>query len=793
MFCKNCGAEIASNNRFCSMCGAAQEALAPVETVIPSAPPVEGASAFVVTTDVPDEAAVPFAENAVSADANVDAPNTETIDAPTDAEASPAGSTSDSTDAVVAPVQPEPVQQMEYQPNQPQPYQQQPYQQPQQPYQQQPYDPAQPYQQQPYDPAQPYQQQPYDPAQPYQQYQPYPQPPQPPSDDAEKANKKRLLKIIIPVAAAAVVVVAAFIVLTMFLASPLRTVNNAMLNVGDEFSERMEDTPLEMFGMLFESLNDGSVTVGFDYQMFLAEASGELTLHSDYDRGAHLIEAAVSVYGLDIDLELYRNNEIMAARIGQISNNFYGIVFDTFRDDFRPFADLLGLSRQEVDEIVDMIETYETVPNALFNMDNFTERFEDMVSDLLRRIEVTSNNVDIISGGESVNVRRVDFTISAELMVEFFERFLDIVEEDESINAFFDSFNSLIISTDPWADEISLEEIIREGRREMREMHDMQGEMSMSFYVGRGDRLYRLVYKIDMGFDGNRTEVSMIFDLGSHVNDVWSLGIESRADWGRSEFVVEWEVNETSGGGETILRVNEDDRWGNWTSELILEWTDRGDFILSLDDNGRNQETLLTGEYTISEDGFILRLLDLIEDSLFFEQHLNLEISTARRTERLEPVEFVNIAAWDQRLIDQIMDFVGLGGMLFAPDLDDWLDMDFDDLPVYLPVPAPDTTPPTRPGGTAVDLSDHELIGIWEFSDGSFTWFFEVSDFVWFAEDGYVYTDTDIGIWNVDGNRLTVTGDFGEGRTYEFYFEVDGDILAITDIDDDTGYFERMW
>jgi len=600
----------------------------------------------------------------------------------------------------------------------------------------------------------------------------------------------------------------------MFLNSPLRAANNALINVGDEFSERIEDTPLEMFGMLFESLVDGSVTVEFDYQMFMTEMSGEITIHSDYEQGAHFIEATMSGDGLDFDLELYYDQEIMAARIDQISNNFYGIVFETFREDFRSFADLLGLSRQEVDEIVEMIESYETMMNASYSMYELSERLEDLGNDFLRRMEVTSNRVDITSGGERVNVRKIDFIIDNDLMMDFNDEFLDIIEDNEYVNAFFDSFNDLISSMDPWAEEISLDEIIREMRRDMR---DMQSEMVMSLYVGRGNRLYRIAYEMNMEINRERVEAIMTFDLGSHAHDTWSIIMETRDDRGRSEISIEWEVNETSRGGETILRVVDEDRFGSWTDELILEWTDRGAFTLLFNENNRGQETLLTGDFTIDDDGFNLSLPDLIEDSFFFEQSLDIEISTARRTESLEPVDFINISDWGQRLLDQLEDFFGLSGMFFTPDFDDMFDMDFDiddwldglfddlddididelleslledleGLPVYVP-----DTGTTPSGGSREDLVDHELLGFWEFSEGRFTWFFGVSDFVWFDEDGYVYTDNDVGLWTVDGNRLTVISDFGNGRTFEFYFEIDGDILAITDVDDDTGYFERMW
>jgi len=795
MFCKNCGAELAPESRFCAKCGAAKMTEAPVAETIPSedatsqeeatsseettppeqtadvpvvvpaveAPPeapAEKEATFAETSDAPKEEATPSEEATPpeqATDVPVVVPAAETSD--TSAE-----QTTQSAEATSAPTPTAEPAQPQDQPYQPQPYQQQPYQ-------------PQPYQQN-------QQQQPYDPAQPYQQYPPYAQP----YPVEPEVKKRKLWKIIVPVASAVVILTIAAIFLAMFINSPLRIAASSISNLGDEFDQRIEDTPLEMFGMLSDSLTDGSVTVAFDYTTFMADMSGAITLHSDEEHGEYAIEAAMAIYGLEFDLDMHFNSESVAARISQIDDNFYGIVFETFWDDFRSFSNLLGLTRQEVDEITDAIEAYERWISALedANEHDMAATYRQFFTNIVNRMEIDSNRVDFKLDGENVSVRKIDFIMSAELLVEVLEDYIDAMEANEYGRAVFEATNAFTAAIDPWTEPMTFEDMIDELRSEIRYLEDMEGDMVLSMYVGRGDRLLRMELNVDFEYNRDRMELNIAMDFGASADDTWTLEIDARGDWGLSEIAFTWDVNETARGGETALSVTTEDRWGVSTDSIILEWTDRGNISFLYEVNGRGRETIFSGTYTSDDYGFTLTLEDLIEDLLFFEQNLDIEISTARRTERLEPVEFINVSDWGQSLIDMVEDFFSLENMFFD------LGLLPDDFPELIPDPLPDVSI-QQPDGTQVDLSDHELVGFWEFYEGRATWFFWTSDVVWFVDDGTVYSDHDIGVWTVDGNRLTVVDNHGDGRTFEFYFEIVDGVLAITDVDDDTGYFIALW
>jgi hypothetical protein len=81
------------------------------------------------------------------------------------------------------------------------------------------------------------------------------------------------------------------------------------------------------------------------------------------------------------------------------------------------------------------------------------------------------------------------------------------------------------------------------------------------------------------------------------------------------------------------------------------------------------------------------------------------------------------------------------------------------------------------------------LVGTWRFQDGQGTYFFWRSNNVEFLSNGEVYaSETGHGSWSVSGNQLTVRSG---NSTYIYTYEINGNILSITDSDFDTGRFVR--
>jgi len=324
----------------------------------------------------------------------------------------------------------------------------------------------------------------------------------------------------------------------------------------------------------------------------------------------------------------------------------------------------------------------------------------------------------------------------------------------------FEAIDEFQAMTDSWHVRTSYDDMIRDMRRELRDMErDISGEIIAAFYIGRGDRLYRLEFEMDMEYSWERIRFDMVLDFGTSANDIWTLELGTRMSGMRTSIMLEWEVNETSRGGETIFRGTNDMGWMQTSAEVIVEWTDRGNFNLIVGEDYYTEE-LLSGRYTINDNGFNLIIDDPFAGS-YWGQSLNLEISAGERSGSIGDITFINISDWSASLFDSLADLLSFGG--FADPI--------------IPVP---------PIGSFIDRS--QLLGTWEFYDGVGTYFFWSSEFVEFKDSGEVYSSASgDGFWIYESGILTVVDD--SGGTYNFSVERNGDILSITDHDNDTGRF----
>jgi len=602
----------------------------------------------------------------------------------------------------------------------------------------------------------------------YNPYGYYPPPPPP------EKPKKKLLKILVPVAGALVLLIGVAVALFLvFRGSPAATVVRAFANTGNELSERVEDTPLELFGLLIEAFADGSTTLGFEYSDISTDFSGQITFHSNESQDEYAIEIYADITLIDesVNLDALMTRETIAARISQIDNNFYGIYFDTFANDFRSFASLLNLDRQQVEDVTNGIDMFYSMMNLPDESDELLAEYIRILIDAIDLAEVSSENVDFMSGDNSIRARRLEFVFNYSLVFDILAEYIDVLEGSEYLRSSHyvqDFFSTLV---DPWHRSTTYDELIREMRDDLRtaQRDTREGDLVISMYISRDDRLLRVELDLDFEVNREQTRFEMSIDFGTSAHDAWVIEASSSDDFADTTFKMVWEVNETARGGETILRVSVDhDLWGGSTYELILDWTDRGDFTLSSNEDGRRYQTLSTGRYTSDGESFNLVFDNLFDDAMWGSLHF--EISTTRRNVDVERVDFINISEWRQPLIDSISNlflFEYLGMMADLPALVE---------PIAPPEPAPS------------DRTDTGLIGVWEFSHGRPTYFFWESEFVYFAEGGFVMADDSFGNWSIDGNTLTVIDTFNNIHEV-FTFEITGDILAITDRDNDTGYF----
>ena len=518
---------------------------------------------------------------------------------------------------------------------------------------------AQPDYQQQYQPnAQPTFQQAY---QPYAPYQPLELP------KKGKQVKGLWWKVAIPaVFLISLITVGVFYLVTLI--SPLTSMSLSIYNLRKEFEQRIEDTPMELFGMLYDSFESGSITVDFQYSDYWNDTSGIITLHTDDRPNETAIEIDISTGGFAIDLELYSNRERIAARISQIDNNFYGIRYKTFKDDFLPFANLLFLDQDDIDMITGIVEFIANAMEAPEESESPYSKYGELIRTAIDRADFSDERVDFVSNGRNIRVNKMEFTISDQMIIELLSDLLDLLENDDYIRSLFEMGYDIQSGALPYNSSPAFDEIIREMRNGIRDLErELRGEVKIAFYIGSRNRLMRIEVDFDFIYDGDHTEFDLSLDFGSSAQDVWVYSFNSRDFSDSTSYSISWNIRETSRGGETMLTINSENRHGSETFAVILDWNDRGKFTLTSRD-ANSHDTLLTGIYTKINDGFSLEIDNPFDDSRQ-EENLQLKISAISRSGHIKEIDFINIADWDLSLVQKFGGFVAGFGNTNTPPI----------------------------------------------------------------------------------------------------------------------------
>ncbi|MDR2599678.1 MAG: zinc-ribbon domain-containing protein [Oscillospiraceae bacterium] len=743
MFCFNCGTKLVNNAKFCTNCGTtiqqkpAQEA-APQQSTPEPIQEVTTQQPEQIITPVP---IVPIVEHT---------PEPQVVPIPIQE---------------VTTQEPEPQVTPTYQPVQYIPYQ----------------EPAQevnPQYNQQYSPQQPNQNQQYSQHPQYPQHPQYHQHPQHPQVKKSGGIKKYWWTI-----AAAIILVVGVTSTFWFLTqnSPLAKAAKAFANLGDELSTRVSGTPLEVVSQLSDSLTNGVVTVGFDYSDSWSSSRGTMTLKTDSTRGEFAFDADLFIEGVQIEGELLINKESAALRVLQFNENFYGINYKTFREDFSSFANILGLDRYEIDEINSLVDTLSELMKSTTTDAILPNAYDKLTMDLLKEATVGTSKVDITSGGDNVSATKIEFLFTDKMIIEFLNDVLDAYSNDESARDAYNSMSGFLYSQ-IWYDYPSFDETVREMRNSLREIErEFFGEITVDIYTGKNDRLLRVEVVADLEIFRESAVVSATLDFGASAKDLWILEMSSKSEWEESTFLLKWSLDESAdGAGSTKLTLTMEDNWWSDSYEVSLNWTNRGDFTLSVEEDYFG-DTLLSGTYIKQGDRFSLTLDNLLANS-YYDDNLTFNILTEPLSGRIQNVNFVNIKDWDEALLEKIETFV----MLKLLDIPDNI---YD--PYVPPIIDPPTPPPTSPNpGVGDTINSEDLIGTWAYSSGSVTYFFWRSDNVEFFTDGNVYASEDElwGVWVLNGNELVVET---EWSIYHFTISISDNILAITDHDDDTGFFVK--
>ncbi|MCL2565413.1 MAG: hypothetical protein FWE24_06335 [Defluviitaleaceae bacterium] len=440
--------------------------------------------------------------------------------------------------------------------------------------------------------------------------------------------------------------------------TPYASLDLAFLNLAAEAAERLESSPLQMLGAIADTMNRGSLAVDFSYRdsavPFGGNVGGQVTLFSDAANSEFAIETVVNLLGgmMNIDVDLYINNERLALRSSLMGSAFYGITFSTFREDIRHFGPLIGLDDFMMEQIADFVEAIDISMNeASYSPEESLEPYIDLFTEFIGGIEYSA---EITVEGYT----HIQFIITEEDILAFLNSLYALIEEDETLR------NALELYDNPIMEDIDMptyEEFLREFRDAISEFENsISLEVVLEFLIDSQNRLEQMNIRTNASADGMPGGiVNITTDLGRSVYDPWVVNVVLYSDYdafdssdGVQLFNFTWSFSEDSHVFENTMDISFDNEGLSFASLWAEE---SGEFSLSFE-SGMDSGSL-SGIFTSDEYGSFF--LEFDDFNLSSTETLSLSLTASPGAEIL-PIDFINLDEWGYSFLDAIGMLMGL-------------------------------------------------------------------------------------------------------------------------------------
>ena len=311
--------------------------------------------------------------------------------------------------------------------------------------------------------------------------------------------------------------------------SHMMKVGRALNNLSEEMEERIDNSPLKALSMLPEIMEDGTVNANIDYSYDLfGDWLGGTDIEVDIQLSSNSIEReyALNIKENSFDLfngiDIHMNRERLALRLDILDSNFYGIRYDTFRDDIRVFGRLIFLDDELMDTLSDVVDIINEIIN-FEETDDLQEAFADALIKFAGNLKTTSTRTTTESSGENVRCTAIELTITKEDIITLLNDAYEIYETSETFQAQYAIFdNPAFTGLFGGYGGNFYEEYLKELRDVIDSFEkSYEGDIKVTFYIGSDDRLLSVAVFADTEYEGEEFIFDAFLSFGNGVEDDW--------------------------------------------------------------------------------------------------------------------------------------------------------------------------------------------------------------------------------------------------------------------------------
>jgi len=363
------------------------------------------------------------------------------------------------------------------------------------------------------------------------------------------------------------------------------------------------------------------------------------------------LEAQVGAYGESIDLDFFMNKERMAMRLQLIDDSFYGLRYETFREDIRTIGNLIGLDRITMDMYADYIDQINAAMNAEPVLENVEDVYFDIMQNFIKNINISSKREKVISGDKTENYRAITVSITKRALSNLLN---DISKNEDAMKSQFDIHNTLFSQNEnmPYTEDYDL--FVKEFNDFMNDFdRHYTATIELVFLIDGNERLTRIQTDSRIQYGNDIYNPWIFLDFGNSVNDDWTFHFSytGPTETDTNYINIEWGYTERNNNKINTFSVS------TKTIDPITmtsEWNQAGgNFALTVEDK---YESHTVSGILKSTDTSVHIILDEIRfaDS---NNKLNLEITTQKGA-HINEIDYINIDKWGSTILEAIFNMI---------------------------------------------------------------------------------------------------------------------------------------
>jgi len=437
-------------------------------------------------------------------------------------------------------------------------------------------------------------------------------------------------------------------------AGALLSLNKAVNNLYAEMIERVDKTPLKAVKMLPGILEDGTITADFSYSNNIinswipSDVSGNIIFASNTKSRDYALKTQLDVFDRSHDLDIYMNKERAAFRLQLLGNLFYGINYDTFRDDIRVFGRLLRLNDQRMDSYADVVDRINDMMNAEEPDEDVLNEYIGVFTDFVRNLDISSSRVGRYNDDKYIK-RCIEIKISKDDLLTLFNDLYNIYENDHILQERLNNYNNYMLAYLLNGDYDDREFFADDFKEYIKRFEkDFAGDIKVTFFLGNEDRLVRFVINAGIDTDENYPKYGVTFYFGGSITDEWVFSFWMNEENNNETIYFKWFYEEQSDTYiNTMLVTTMDMSY----IDLASSWNEEtGKYILSYDDGSKDSE--LTGYFTPDNSGFRFSVDNIFPDDSSNKVTFDL---FAKPGSQIDKIEFVNIDKWGRTMLTSVI------------------------------------------------------------------------------------------------------------------------------------------